>query len=988
MRTIKLEKLLVFALMFSSLVALGQQIKGKVLDESNEPLIGANIIVVGTSNGTTTDFDGNFMLKVDEFPATLEISSVGYATQQKKVSSAGNVNVIMEEDATSLEEVVITGLAGTSVKKSNAANAVSSISAQDLVGTTPPATIDGALYGKFTGAIVSSNSGAPGGGMSVKMRGITSIQGNSQPLYIVDGVYIDNSSVASGLNLVSKAASGGSASNQDNPTNRIADINPDDIENIEILKGASAAAIYGSRAAAGVVIITTKKGKSGKTKINLRQSTGVTSALKLLGMRDYNEDRVKADFGDEALAQYIEAKENGRLVDYEKELYGNKGFITKTALSASGGGEKTKFFAGVSHLDEDGIVKETGYTKSSIRLNLDNKITDNIKLSLNTNYIKSSSDRGFFNNDNSGTTMGVSLTSTTPWLDLFPVNGEYPDNPAGASNILQTRDLVTNNESNSRFLGGGNLDIKIFSNEKSNLKALLRGGIDTYIFETTAIFPRKLQFMKVAGGLGGVSSQGTSKVFNSNVAAFLIHNFTTDGNINFRTQAGVTNENFDTNNILTSATGLVTGQTNLDLAANRGTTQNRLQQEDAGFFVQEEINIKDILILTAGLRGDKSTNNTDPNEFFYYPKGSLAFNITEALQKGESIEKETLSLLKLRAAYGESGNFPFFGANRTIFGSTNVSGLSGITLAGQLGDPNITPERQKELEFGADLGFVNDRVNLAFTYYIKNVNDMIINSAIEPSTGFTSQVVNAGNLENKGIEAGLNITPFKNENVQWNLGFNFFKNKSKITKLNVPAYNLGAFGATLGTFRLEEGKSATQIVGIGKDGLTVYGDAEADFQLSWQNNLKVKNFDFSFLWHWKKGGDNVNLTALLTDLNKTSHDYDTIDLDPSGTLGNGPYRLSQLGVSAEPFVEDASYIRLREVGVYYNIPSKTLKSAFGETISSFSLGFSGNNLLNFFDYNSYDPEVSNFGTNGISTGVEVTPFPSSKRYMFHLTLGL
>ncbi len=978
-------KLFLFSFLFFPLIAVSQQVTGSVTDgTNNQPLPGANVVVKGTSVGTTSDFDGNYIVNVSDFPVTLQFSLLGFESQEVVVESAATVNVTLQESTTALSEVVITGLA-TSIKRSNAANSVSSISAEKLTGTTPPTTLDGALYGKFTGAIVSANSGAPGGGLSVKMRGITSIAGNSQPLYIVDGVYIDNSSIAAGLNTVSGAASGGSASNQDNPTNRIADINPDDIENIEILKGASAAAIYGSRASAGVVIITTKRGKRGDTKINLTQSVGYTQAINLLGLRDYNEQRVEDSFGVDAVADFIDARDNGRLVDYEDELFGEKGFINNTSVSASGGGETTTFYAGISHLDEEGIVKRTGYEKTSIRMNLGQRITDNIKLDINSNYIRSSSDRGFFNNDNTGTTIGVSLTSTTPWLDLFPVNGVYPDNPTGASNVLQTRDLVTNNEKNSRFITGGSLNANLFRGEKSDLKLIVKAGLDTYTFVTRAIFPKILQFENPDnGGVGGVSAQGTTRVFNTNYSAFLVHNYTTDSDLNFRTQLGVTKENFDRDGILVTATGLVSGQTNLNLAANRNTVQNRLKQNDLGFFVQEELNYQDKFIATLGVRGDKSTNNVDVNKLFYYPKASLAVNVNNL----GFWESEKINQLKLRVAYGEAGNFPFFGANKTIYTNTTIDGLSGITLVGQLGNEDIGPERQKELELGFDVGALNNRIGLEFTYYKKKVDDLIIRSSIEPSSGFTSKVVNVGNLENKGVEIALNATPYETDDFSWNTNVSYFKNQSEITKLNVPAFNTGAFGATLGTFRIEEGKSATQIVGISPDGVVVHGDAEADFQMSFQNSLRYKNFNLSFLFHWKKGGDNINLTSLLTDLNGTSHDYDTVDLDPAGAVGNGPYRLSQLGVSAAPFVEDASYLRLREIGLYYNFTDKVLKSILGGHLESIRVGFSGTNLINIFDYNSYDPEVSNFGSGGISTGVEVTPFPSSKRLMFNLSVGL
>ncbi|WP_344925217.1 hypothetical protein [Aquimarina addita] len=226
------------------------------------------------------------------------------------------------------------------------------------------------------------------------------------------------------------------------------------------------------------------------------------------------------------------------------------------------------------------------------------------------------------------------------------------------------------------------------------------------------------------------------------------------------------------------------------------------------------------------------------------------------------------------------------------------------------------------------------------------------------------------------------------ENFTWSTNLIYFTNESEITKLEVDAFNLGGFGAGLGTFRIEEGKSATQIVGTNADGnLVALGDSAPDFQMTWSNNINYKAFSLSFLWHWKQGGDNINLTNLLTDFGGTSPDYDDIDLDPAGVTPNGPFRIGAFRSSnATPFVEDASYLRLREIGLYYNLPDRILKQAFGKYVSNVKFGFSGNNLINIFDYNSYDPEVSNFGSNGLSTGVEVTPFPSSKRYLFHLAV--
>ncbi len=978
---------LLFLLVFPCFV-FAQTVTGKVNSDKGDTVPFANVIEKGTSNGTTTDMDGNFSIDVSSFPVILEFSSLGYTTVEQDVTAAGAITIVLGESAQALDEVVVTGLA-TSIKRSNSANAVASLSAEELVGTTPPATLDGALYGKFAGAVVSSNSGAPGGGLSVKLRGATSLQGNIQPLYIIDGVYLDNSSIAAGLNAVSGAAAGGNSASllQDNATNRIADINPEDIASMEILKGASAAAIYGSRAAAGVIIITTKRGKAGETKFRFSQSTGWSQAINLLGLREYNEERVEASFGANTVPLFVAARDGGRLIDYEDELYGEHGFISNTNFSMSGGDAKTKFFAGVSHNNENGIVLNTGYEKTSLRLNLDHKAKDWLKFGLSSNYIYSSSDRGFFNNDNSGTTIGVTLTGTTPWLELFPdANGVYPDNPAGASNPLQTRDLVRNNERVNRFIMGGTMNLDVYKADNSNLELILRGGIDTYAQKSRAIFPKELQFQKLSnGGQNGVAVQGDTQNKNYNLSAFMVHNYFTESDINFRTQVGLTNEYFDRNTVLITASGLVASETNTDQAANTGVDQTRFKQEDSGFFAQEEINFKDMLIGTFGVRGDKSSNNGDANKLNYYPKGSLAVNIAKF---GFWKEESKWDLLKLRVAYGEAGNFPPAGALFTSYNAFSTDGVLGISLIGIRGDGDIESERQKELEFGMDLGFFNNRVSFSGTYYIKTIENLILNSSLPPSSGFTSEFVNAGEMENKGIELSLNATPYISDNFQWDIGVNWFKNESLITRLDVDPFNTGGFGATLGTFRIEEGKSATQIVGIGPDpgenGFQVWGDSEADFQMGINNNFRYKNLSLSFLWQWKKGGDNINLTSLLTDLNGTSHDYDTIDLDPEGSLGNGDYRLSQLGASAEPFVEDASYLRLRELGLYYTLPSKLMSGVLGGNIDSVKLGFSGSNLINIFDYNSYDPEVSNFGGGTIFTGVEVTPFPSSKRFLFHL----
>lgn len=964
-------------------------VSGTVTDEANEPLIGASILVKGTTIGAVTDLDGKFSLTTPNTDGMLEVSYTGYSTKMVDLSEGtSNLTIVLGEDINQLDIVVVTGLA-TTVKRKNLANSVARIDAAELTGVTPQSTLDGALYGKFKGAEIRANSGAPGGGISFRLRGTTSISGSSQPLIILDGVFIDNSSIPSGLNVVSQAAGGGSTSNQDNPSNRLADINPYDIESVEILKGASTAAIYGSRASGGVVIITTKKGEPGKTKFNFSQSVGVTSQLNKLGIRDWTSEKVLNSSFAGDIALFEAAEQAGTLQNYEDLLYGNKGILSTTNFSARGGSEKTQFYIGGTYKNDEGIVEGTGYKKTSARFNLNHKINDMFDFSLTSNYINSSADRGFFNNDNSGTTMGVALSSTPSWAQLLPnENGVYPANPYAPSNFLETAANITNNEGINRFIGGGTATANIYQQTNSSLKAVFRGGMDLYTLNTVALFPNTLQFQRDGAGLNGVSVQGFTKNFNTNLSLFLVHNLYTDGGASFTTSAGVTQEDFNRNTIIGVATDMIGTQTNLDQSGSRDIIQNRIIQQDKGLFVQEEVNLNDQIIATIGLRADKSSNNGDPNEVFFYPKANIAINIHEF--DFWNFDSQ-LNQLKLRAAYGESGNFATFGSRFTTLNSTVVAGSAGVISPALNGNSMVGPERQKELEVGLDLE-INRRISFDATYYIKSVEDLLLNARLSPSSGFTNKVTNAAELENRGVELGLNLAIINTADLLWTSRIGWWKNEAEVTKLDVPAFTTGGFADFLGNFMIKEGFSPTTIIGVGPDPdvtlngdgpatLQVFGNAEPDFQMSWSNRISYKAFELSFLWHWKKGGENINLSTLLFDLNETTHDFDDMTLDPDNMLTDGEYRLSVLGSNTGPYVEDASYLRLREIGLYYTLPASILDDK-----AEMKLGFSGNNLINIFDYNSYDPEVSNFGSGGLSTGVEVTPFPSSKRYDFHLIL--
>jgi len=900
------------------------------------------------------------------------------------------MDIRMATRSTELDEVIVTGLA-SSVKRSNLANSVDYISSKQLTEVTTQSTMDGALYGKFKGADIRANSGSPGGGISVRLRGITAIEGSKQPLYIVDGVYMNNSSTSLGTNVVSAAAGGGNQStNQDDASNRIADLDPEDIESIEVLKGSSAAAIYGARAANGVIIITTKKGKSGKTKISLSQTLGMSRAISLLGTRDWTRDKVVASYGEAAALLY---DQNG-IYDYEKELYGGTSFLRTTRVSASGGSDKTQFFLGATVKDDDGIVTNTGYKKQSVRANLDHALTDWIDISFTSSYIHSQADRGFFNNSNTNTTIGYALAFTPPWEDLHAdSNGNFPSGSAG-SNVLETVDKVVNRETIDRLIMGMNVTSFLYRSKNSVLKFVLSGGVDNFALQTSAIFPRSLSYFQDGNPLLGATVAGNAVNTDKNLTGVLLHTFSSPNDITFRSQVGAAQLSFDYELVRATANDLIGSQTNPSQGSVQTISFNKQRTIDFGFFAQEEINWKDRVIGTLGVRADKSTNNSDIDEYFFFPKANMAINLHNF---DNMMDKEgVLSNVKLRVAYGEAGTFAPFGAKFTNFNNTLLNGNASLVSAGTRGNPSIGPQRNKELEFGVDFGLFGNKILIDITRYQRETVDFLYRAAIPQSSGFTTQWVNAGDLQNKGWEIGLSATPVRNDKLTWGTNVLFWKNTSKVTKLIINQTTQDGFASSLGTFLIQEGSSITQIVGTyiasecetgdcsdldpDGDGLQVYGNLEPDFNMSFNNSLSFGNFDFTMLWHWKKGGQGINLSTLLYDLAQTTWDYDDTTLDPDGVLTNGEYRVNNFGAgSPKGFIENTGYLRMREVGMYYRIP----KSVFNDRMA-LKIGLSARNALNFFDYNSYDPEVSNFGNDVMGNGVEVTPFPSAKQYFFQI----
>jgi TonB-dependent starch-binding outer membrane protein SusC len=947
------------------LAAQVRQINGRVTNASTgEGLSEATIAVNGTSIVAQSGNDGRYVLNAPDGDQTLVVRAIGYKRREIPVPAAqGTAEVALEPDVFKLEEIVITGQA-TGVERQNLPNAVATVDAADI-SRAPTPTLESALQGKIPGALIQANSGAPGGGIQLNLRGVSTINASVDPLFVGDGIVISNAAIPNGANAVTAAQAGGNPRNQDNPVNRLADLNPEDIERVEVLKGGSAAAIYGSKATNGVVIITTKRGQQGKPQFNISQRFGFFEAAHLLGQRDFPTLADALQFSrDTALVESL--YQQGRTFNFEDELYGRKPLSTETSASVSGGSVGTQYFISGLVKNDGGIATNTGYKKQAVRANIDQDLGSGIQLAVNTNVIHSSSDRGLSNNDNAGTSPYLVFPFTPSFMNLQPVNGVFPINPFERSNPLQTFALLQNNEDVWRVLGTATARWSVLRSARSNLQLVTIAGVDFFNQRNDFVSPPELQYEPNDGQPGTVVLTKAQNR-NLNLAVNATHTYTpASESWQATTSAGIQYEDRELNSTQILGRTLLAGSSP-DLAASVTPFQEVEPVRDLGLFGQEEVLLLERkLLLTAGVRADRSSSNGDTGEYFLYPKAAASYRLVKPFGGVDE--------LKLRAAYGQTGNRPVFGTKYVSDTTATIGGNFGTLVSIQSGDPNIKPERQKEYETGIDATFAGSRADLSLTLYQRNISDLILVQTIAPSIGQQFRAFSStSTLRNQGVEAALGIQPIRTRDASWLFRTTFSLNRSKITHLSVPTFQTGGFGTSLGTFQIEEGKSATQIAG--REG--VVGDAYPDFQMSFTNDIDFHAFTLGFLFDWKHGGDIINLTEFLYDAGQNSKDYVTA----------GATRQQHFADSTGVYVQDGSYLKLREVTLGYTLPTRLTSSLFGANIRYARLSLSGRNLLRFTDYRGLDPEVSNFGNQAIVRNVDVAPFPPSRSFFFSVDLG-
>ncbi|MBI4500435.1 MAG: SusC/RagA family TonB-linked outer membrane protein [Gemmatimonadetes bacterium] len=965
-------------------------ITGRVTDSlTGEAVTSGQVMVEGTAITASVGGDGTFTVAAPARDVTLSVRSIGFKRGQVAMPASQNAaTVALERDYFQLEAIVVTGQA-TGVERKNLANAVATVTAAELV-KVPRASVEQSLQGKLVGAQILNNSGAPGGGLTVYLRGVTSIIGAYQPLYVVDGVVVSNAEISPGTNPVSRAAGAGLvANNQENPVNRIADLNPNDIENIEVLKGASASAIYGSKASNGVILITTKRGRVGAPQFTLTQRLGVSENSRKWGFRVFN-DVAEATTVFAGAGNYFTA---GQVFDHEEEIF-HKPLSYETSLGLSGGTENTQYYVSGLVKRDAGIIRTTFYDKRSLRLNIDQSVGNRIRLGVSSEVINSGGNRGLTQNDNSGTSLYGILFTTPTFFDVRGSCGgaktaalrcpdgsvpSFPVNPYSASNPLQNLALMKLNESLWRFIGAARLQVDAVNTSRHNVRLSANAGSDLLTQKNVVFSPPELQFEPV-DGLAGTSALSFSQNLNLNVNGNAVYTFKTGGGTSATTSIGVQYETRDLDIDRTASQGLVGGLQVVQSGTAVQIGEQIERVEDFGYFAQEEfLTFGERLLLTAGGRMDKSSNNGDPDQWFVYPKAAASFRLP-------SLKRGLVDEFKIRGAFGESGNQPLFGQKYIQLGTGNVGGVPTFKILGTAGAPDIKPERQREIEAGVDATLFGSRASLEITAYEKKITDLLLQRTLAPSEGFSSQIFNAAAMRTRGLELGMSVLAIQRAGFQWTSRANFFLSRSKMTSLPIPAYVVGNINR--GAIRIAPDSSPTQLTGYDSlpDGTRVtkiVGDKRPDYHIGWTNEFTAKSLRFYLLWDHQRGGWLQNVTLLFNDLAQNSVDYATPR--KAGEL-TGKQRFAAFPRQSKVYLQSTTYLKLREVTLSYELPASVVQG-FWSGARYVRLSLSGRDLLTFTPYVSGDPEEGEHRAAAAAPTRDLWVYPPSRSLWFSIDLG-
>ncbi len=1013
-----------------------RDVTGKVTQiGTGQPIPDVTISIVGQQMGVRTNERGEYRLRVPDGEIIILARQLGFKRQTKRLAATETTaDFVMERDALQLEGVTVTGQA-TTVDRRSAATAVSTVSAAELV-RVPARSVESNLAGKVAGARMFDNSGAPGGGAQIQIRGATSVLGQGDPLYVVDGVIISNAGVSSGASAITRA-SGSVGSSQDQVVNRLADLNPNDIENIEVLKSAAASAIYGSRATNGVVVITTKRGRAGQARWNVTQRLGTQQLMRSLGHRKYETltdvydpangvDFTGGPVG--AAAAQAACTPTCTNYDWQGDLYGRTDPSWETLLSASGGVNNTRFFASMSDKQESGIMINTGARRTGARINLDQTLGTKFTASLGLDVTRNFFQRGIGNNDNAGVSPTYAFGYSPAIIDLQArgADGRYVRMPfngggSGAANPFEVISAIQSDESVWRQAGNLRLGYTAFSSARHSVQLSMLNGFDRFQQEGVQYSPNFLQFEPADGFLGTAGQNNVSSLqVNTGVNAVWTWTPATPLITSFTTSVGGSYERQKVDIYRLRGRGLLPTRRVVAGATDIAWADDRTEFRDQSYYVNEQVLLLDEnLALNAGFRADRSSANGDREKFYVFPKYSGSYRFQKPLT-------DKIDEFKVRAAWGQSGNRPRWADRDLLFADGGVIGGQGSLVSpGTLGNVNIKPEVMNELEYGFDAAFFGSRIGLEFTRYERKISDLLLTFPLAPTSGLGNQLINAScpagssctdhQLSVLGKEAVLSAIPLRSNNFEWTSRIIFNQNVQYTNDIPVPDFAVpGSFGASYGRNRIARNLRSTYIWGnapfrpsaTAPGGFatadTILYDSNPIHTTTFNNDFTYKRFTFSFLADWRAGGYVSNMTNNLWDEGGQSRDYDdpapasmfpgSRPCDSNGfTTGGDPLTLGACryatfnGGDVRPYMQKGSYVKLREVMVNFQAPDSWAAKIPGANSLRFNL--SGRNLALFSDYWSFDPEFNNFGNTNFNRFIDLAPFPSSRQFFLSVDVG-
>lgn len=994
-------------------------ISGQVTDNNDTPLPGVNIVVKGTTNGTISNIEGEYSLTVQAAKPVLVFSSIGFLTQEIPVGSQTEINVQMEEDIASLDEVVVVGY-GTQ-KKSNITGAIASVSGEELE-KVQVASFDQAIQGRAAGVYVTSNSGQPGGGISVRIRGIGSIN-NSNPLYVIDGVIVG-------------------AGNSET-TNPLATLNPNDIASVEVLKDAASAAIYGARAANGVVLITTKRGATGKPVLNYNGYYGVqvptTNLPRPMNAQEFAENMNRAFTAADQEAPFADPASLGEGTNWKEVLMRN-GSIQDHQLSISGGTENHNYFVSANFFRNDGIMIETFHERMSFRVNTDNKLSD--KWSVGNSLAFSRTSR-YDNGSGNRTFIHGAFTEIYQMLPTMPVY-----NPDGSfAGPTDTRLERRRNAASSQLLPNrDNKENRLLGNLYVNFEPI--PGLTFKTSFSTDIQSQNSYFFEPPykeGLLEDLYSNVNRS--SSNFTFWLWENFATYqksiGDHNFSVMVGASAQNAAYLAVNASAEYESDAFTEVSTSALVNNSSSSSSEESlASIFGRVTYNFDERYLLTANVRRDGSSKFGPNNKFGVFPSFSAGWRISEEAFFNSALFND----LKLRGGWGQVGsdaigNFKYLAALNTGFNYpfSNQEGTSSLGAALlELGNPNIQWETSTEWNLGVDLGLLENRLTVTADYFEKTRTDMLLTLPLSGISGLTQTVDNVGELLNTGFEFSTNYRRATGK-FTYDLGINFTTFHNEVVNIDVldeivastysgsGAVALIRVGQPLGVFyglvteglfqTADEVQQANAIDGdestpyqltgtapgdfkyrdldgdgrITSDDRQIIGSPVPDFTYGLNGSIQYGAFDLNFQFFGVQGNDVLNIGRSIRESSGRAFNKSSTVVN----AWNGPGTSNSIPrpVVTDPnqnvrvgthLVEDGSYLRLRNLQIGYNIPPALLERI---GISKVRAYVSGQNLLTITGYQGNDPEIGFDANNTAANGIDQDLYPQARTYSVGLNIG-